>query len=468
VETKLTTLRTEIEKNLSRSGHNLASFAKVSGLNRGSLSAILHGNPPKPISLRQLDAMSRAFGFPEGWLYPLYVDECFSEDKISRRRVEPFLVRCAEIGKQHCIEEVLSRIMEYPRPLDIIYTVAERLFISGKVQESIVFYKLVVENEPDSYSERMAISQYRIFKSLQSTPDVDMEQKLRAVISFEPYRGLLPEDMQLDGLLKLGKVSFALHRWKDVEKFADELRALANGIYREELRRSKGKRVEAFQSERPLVVYYGHGYLMKASALTKQGEYEQAKKYTAGYADLGWFEMLDDEGRGAVEDFRLFATANGFTLEMLTGNTSVLPSYIAFLADHPGEILPGMVIILESANRYGFSADVVLSRFSREMLRFEQFQDPINVDRLYRLYYQIAMYHITRQQYPKGIDYILHCLRLTIRLNSGKDFINCVTLFELNRDYCSDIQRNAYRELIKEVRQHEEITVSDSKRFGIV
>lgn len=464
----MTTLRSEIEKNLSRSGHNLASFAKVSGLNRGSLSAILHGNPPKPISLGQLDAITRAFGFPEGWLYPLYVDECFSENKISRRRVEPFLLRCAEIGKQHCIDEVLGRIMEYPRPLDIIYTVAERLFCSGRIQESLVFYRLIVDNEQDSYSERMAISQYRIFKSLQTTPDVDMEQKLRAVISFEPFRGLLPEDMQLDGLLKLGRVCFALHRWKDVEKFADELRALANGIYREELRRSKGKRGEAFQAERPLVVYYGHGYLMKASALTKQGEYEQAKKYTAGYADLGWFELLDDEGRSAVDDFRLFAVANGFALEILLGNTSVLTSYIAFLADHPGEILPGMVIILESANRFGFSADAVLSRFSREMLRFEQFQDPINVDRVYRLYYQIAKYHITRKQYSKGIDYIIHCLRLTIRLNSGKDFINCVTLFEHSRDYSSDAQQKAYRELLKEVRQHEEITINDDQRFGIV
>lgn len=281
MEAKLTTLRTEIEKSLSRSGHNLASFAKVSGLNRGSLSAILHGNPPKPISLGQLDAMIRAFGFPEGWLYPLYVDECFSEERISRRRIEPFLVKCAEMGKQQCIEEVLRRIMEYQRPLDIIYRVAERLFCSGKVQESIVFYKLIVDHEQDSYSERMAISQYRIFMSLQSTPDVDMEQKLRAVISFEPYRGLLPEEMQLDGLLKLAKVCFALHRWKDVEKFSDELRALASGIYREELRRSKARRGEPFQAERPLVVYYGHGYLLKASALTKQGEYEQAKKYTA-------------------------------------------------------------------------------------------------------------------------------------------------------------------------------------------
>ncbi|MEK3900422.1 MULTISPECIES: DNA-binding protein [unclassified Paenibacillus] len=468
MEAKLTTLRTEIEKSLSRSGHNLASFAKISGLNRGSLSAILHGNPPKPISLGQLDAMIRAFGFPEGWLYPLYVDECFSEERISRRRIEPFLVKCAEMGKQQCIEEVLRRIMEYQRPLDIIYRVAERLFCSGKVQESIVFYKLIVDHEQDSYSERMAISQYRIFKSLQSTPDVDMEQKLRAVISFEPYRGLLPEEMQLDGLLKLAKVCFALHRWKDVEKFADELRALASGTYREELRRIKGKRAEPFQAERPLVVYYGHGYLLKASALTKQGEYEQAKKYTAGYADLGWFEMLDDEGRSSVDSFKLFATANGFTLEILMGNISVLPSYIAFLSEHPGEILSGMVIIMESANRFGFSADAVMSRFSREMLRFEQFQDTINVDRVYRLYYQIAIYHISRNQYTKGIDYIIHCLRLTIRLNSGKDFINCVTLFEVNRDYASDTQQNAYRELIREVRAHEEITVDDGQRFGIV
>lgn len=468
MEAKLTTLRTEIEKNLSRSGHNLASFAKISGLNRGSLSAILHGNPPKPISLGQLDAMTRAFGFPECWLYPLYVEECFSEDRISRRRVEPFLVRCAQIGKRQCIDEVLSRIMEYPRPLDIIYTVAERLFCSGKTQESVVFYRLIVENEQDSYSERLAISQYRIFKSLQSTPDVDMEQKLRAVIRFEPFRGLLPEDMQLDGLLKLAKVCFALHRWKDVEKFADELRALAHGIYREELRRSKGKRVEAFQAERPLVVYYGHGYLMKASALTKRGEYEQAKKYTAGYADLGWFELLDDEGRSAVDSFRLFAVANGFTLEILMGNTSVLPAYIAFLTEHPGEILSGMVIILESANRFGFSADAVLSRFSREMLRFEQFQDPINVDRVYRLYYQIAMYYISRKQYSKGIDYIIQSLRLTLRLNSGKDFINCVTLFELNRDASSDTQQTAYRELLREVRQREDITDHESPRFGVI
>ncbi|MFC3747447.1 DNA-binding protein [Paenibacillus sp. GCM10012306] len=466
MEAKFTTIRSEIEKNLSRSGHNLASFAKVSGLNRGSLSAILHGNPPKPISLGQMDAITRAFGFPDGWLYPLYIDECFYEDKVSRRRAEPFLIRCAEIGKQPCIDELLSRILEYPKQIDLIYSVAEKLFNHGKISESVIFYKIVAENEQDSYSERLAISQYRIFKSMQSV--VDMEEKFRAVITFEPFRGRLPEAMQLDGLLKLANVCFTLHRWRDVEKYADELRALANGLYRDEVRKNAGKRREMMDTERPLVVYYGHGYLLKAAALTKQGRYEEAKRYTAGYADLSWFEILDEEGHKAVEDFKLFSEANSFTLEMLDGNISILPSYISFLADHPGEILPGLITIMESANQFGFSADTALTKFSREMLRFGQFQDPINVDRLFRLNYQIAIYLINHQEYPRGIDHIIECLQLSARLNNEKGFINCVTLFEINREYASDRQKQLYTDLMKEVRQNEKIAADDDRRFSVV
>ncbi|ULO07850.1 DNA-binding protein [Paenibacillus sp. 19GGS1-52] len=468
MEAKLTTLRSEIEKNLSRSGHNLASFAKVSGLNRGSLSAILHGNPPKPVSLGQLDSITKAFAFPEGWLYPLYVEECFSEERVSRRRVEPFLVRCAEIGKQQCIDEILSRILEYSKSLEIIFSVAEKLFRNGKVQESLIFYKIIAANEPDNYSERLAISQYRIFNSLQAV--VDAEDNLRAVITFEPFRGRLPEAMQLDGLLKLAKVCFLLNMWKDVEKYADELRALANGVYREELqlRKKNGRRSEELQTERPLVVYYGHGYLLKASALTKLRRYEEAKKYTAGYSDLSWFEMMDEVGRQAVETFRLYAIANSYTLEMLVGNIKALPAYISFLAEHPGEILPGMLIIMESANRYGFSADAALTRFSREILRFGQFQDPINVDRLFRLNYEVAMYLIDRQEYSKGIEHTIQSLQLSMKLNTEKGIIKCVTLFEINRVHASDKQQQLYTDLMKEMRQNEKDVTDDDRSFGIV
>ncbi|CQR58747.1 hypothetical protein [Paenibacillus riograndensis] len=466
MEAKLTTIRSEIEKHLSRSGHNLASFAKVSGLNRGSLSAILHGNPPKPMSLGQLDAVTRAFGFPEGWLYPLYVDECFSEERISRRRIEPFLIRCAEIGKQHCIEDVLNRIMEYPKPLGILYSVAEKLFANGKIQESLVFYKIIVDNEMDSYSERMAICQYRIFKSLESL--VDKEEQLRAVITFEPYRGRLPENMQLDGLLKLANVCFTLQKWRDMGKYADELRALANAIYRQELRRKNNRRNEELDLSRPLVLYYAQGYLLKATALTKLERYEEAKKYTAGYADLNWFEILDEEGREVVQDFSLFAVANGFTLEMLMGNKAALPAYSAFLANNPGEILPGLVVIVESANRYGFSVDKVLAQFSREMVRFEQFMDPINIDRLYRLRYQISMYLLDRGQYNQGVETILQSLQLAIRLNGAGNIIDCVTLFETYRHFATEQQQKKYGETLKELRKNEENPVNGIQRSGII
>jgi transcriptional regulator with XRE-family HTH domain len=461
------TIRSEIERHLSRSGHNLASFAKVSGLNRGSLSAILHANPPKPISLGQLDTLTKAFGYPEGWFYPLYIEECFLENKVSRRRAEPFLIRCAEMGKTQCVNEMLSRILEFPKPLDLIFNVAEKLFGQGKLQESVIFYTIIAENEPDSYSERLAISQYRIFKSLQAV--VDMEEKLRAVITFEPFRSRLPENLALDGLLKLANVCFTLQKWKDVEKYADELRALANGIYREEVsKRRNGRRSEPMELMRPLVVYYGHGYLLKAVSLTKQEQYEDAKRYTAGYADLSWFELLDEEGRQEVYNFRKFSEANSYTLELLLGNDKVLPSYTEFLGENPGEILPGLITILESANRYGYSVDGVLSRFSREMLRFERFQDPINVDRRFRLNYQLAIYLIDREQYDRGIDYALLCMGMSITMNHGKGFIQCVTLFEVNRTYASPKQLSEYHELIKEVRINEKNAAYDDRRFGIV
>lgn len=460
MEMKWQTLRSEIEKNLSRSGYNLASFAKISGLNRGSLSAILHGNPPKPISLRQLDALTRALEFPKGWFYALYVDECFSEERISRRRVEPFLIRCVETGKQQCVEEIINRIMEYPRPLDVIYSVAEKLFAAGRIQESKAFYTMIVEHEQDSCTERLAISQYRIFKALASV--VDIEEMLRALIAFEPFRGRIPDHLQLDGLLKLANVCFTLHRWTDMEKYADELRALASGIYREQQRKKAGRRCEELHLLRPLVLYYAHGHLLKATALTKQGKYAEAQKYTAMYADLGWFEMLDEEGLRIVEAFRSFAVGNGFTLEILMGNFAVLPEYTAYMAKQTGEILPGLVSIMEAANRFGFAVDHVLEQFSGEMARFEQLQEPIHIDRIYRLGYQLAIYHLERRRYMPGVDHILQCLKAAIQLNSTKDVLDCVTLFETNRGNAAGQQLLRYSELIKGLRHKQELAADCS------
>ncbi|MNV69647.1 hypothetical protein D3C71_1625660 [compost metagenome] len=138
--------------------------------------------------------------------------------------------------------------------------------------------------------------------------------------------------------------------------------------------------------------------------------------------------MINEEGRQAVEQFRLFAIGNGFTIEMLMGNVDVLPSYTDFLADH----------------------------------------EPNNVDRVFRLYYQVAIYQINRKRYVTGVDYLVKSLELSIKQNNGKDFINCITLFEMSRDYANTAQQEKYRELVKGVRKNEKITIDDGKRVSIV
>lgn len=84
------TIRSKIETELKQRGHTFSSFSKVSGINRGIFSTMLNSNPPKPISVRQMDLITKALGYPEGWLYELYIDECFYEGKGHWKRIKPF------------------------------------------------------------------------------------------------------------------------------------------------------------------------------------------------------------------------------------------------------------------------------------------------------------------------------------------------------------------------------------------
>ncbi|UFJ40736.1 helix-turn-helix transcriptional regulator [Brevibacillus humidisoli] len=293
------TIRSEIEKHLKEKGFTLSKLSERTGINNGNLSEIFNSNPPRPITVRQLDAITVAIGYEPGWLYDLYPEECAMPERISRPRVIPFLIRCSELGRTELIERVVAVLMENPKNVSILYDVAEQLYKSGRRKESALFYRLVIDNEKDNHSDRFLISQYRLFRASLGT---DVEENWKAVIRFEPYRNRLSEGNRLDGLLQLANVCFALHRWEDVERFADELRELATIVYQNEMRKKKRKKVsEPLQTERHLVVYYGQGYLLKSVALEKQGLYEKAKEYVSGYSDLSWFELLDEVGLKEVE-----------------------------------------------------------------------------------------------------------------------------------------------------------------------
>ncbi|MBG9772685.1 DNA-binding protein [Brevibacillus laterosporus] len=459
-------IRSEIEYRIKSYNYTLSKLSELTNINAGHLSGFLKGNPIRALTIDQLNAIGRAFGEPTGWLYDLYVEECFQRGKVSKRRVRPYLVQCAELGRHDCIQMVIPQLLEDPKNIEVLFAVAEQLFYKGKQKESAYFYQLVVDNEKNSHSERSVISHYRLFRALLGS---NAEENGKAVIRFEPFRKRLSEGHQLDALLQLANVSFTLHKWKEVEKYADELRELATLVYENEQNKQKSNRKgEPLKTERHLVVYYGQAYLLKSEALEKQGLYKKANEYAAGYADLGWFENLDEVGQKEVQKFRLWARGNRYTFDLLMGQLDILPDYIAFLEDNPKELLAGLVTIVESANKYDFSIDNILAKFSFEIGCFDEYQDTINVERHLRFRYQLAIYQFKNERFHNGIVETLRCLTLSTTTNDHKNFIRCVTLFEAHRYHATEQQKQDYKKIMEEVRNDESLFAFASNDLWVV
>ncbi|RAP19552.1 hypothetical protein C2W64_03941 [Brevibacillus laterosporus] len=440
-------LRSEIEKRIKLENYTLTQLGALTHINQAQLSAFLKGRAYRALTIAQLDAIASVFEEPAGWLYELYIEECFPKGAISRRRVDSYLLRCAEIGRHDCIEPVVSILLERRKNVEILFIVAERLFHKGKHKESVSFYQLVIDNVKDNHSEQFIMSHYRLF---QISEEADIEEIRKSVIRFESYRKRLSEHYQLDALLLLANKCLSLHQWRKVEKYASELIKLATLIYRHE-KHKRNREVSPFHSESRLVVYYGQGYLLKSVALEKQGLYEEAKEFVSGYADLSWFELLDKAGQAEVDKFRLLATANTYRLDILMGNTSVLADYIKYLEDHPTEILFGLVTIMESASIRGFLIDSLLERFSEEISYFHDSHDPIDIGRHLRFRYDLATYHFQNDRSDMGIINTLRCLNLSIVMNNQEMMVQCAALFEAHRYHATDQQKREYKKMMEEV-----------------
>ncbi|SCW81770.1 Cro/C1-type HTH DNA-binding domain-containing protein [Paenibacillus tianmuensis] len=432
-------LRSEIEDQMKLHGYNLNKVAELTGINAGNLSMVLNGRS-RAMTIGQLDALAEVFGKAPGWLYELYTEECISDNKLSRPRIIPYLVRCAEIGRVDCIEPVVSKILDNPKNASIIFAAAEKLFENGRLEESGRFYQQVVDNIKDSFSELMAISQYRLFLIAQGT---DEEKNWKSVIQFEPFRRRLPEYLQLAALLKLAKVCYSLEKINEVEKFAEELTELSSILY-------KLKMVEEVSVERPLIYYFGMGLLFEGAALEKRGLYEEAKNVVQRYADLSWFEPLDELGWKEVEKFNGFAKANLYTLEVFMGNDGILNEYADFLEslDRLNETLSGLTTIINSANIHGFCVDHILQRFAGAIDQFDCFVDDLINSRRYLWFcYHRAVYEFTKERYENGIKETIFCISLCLEMKRYEDLARSVVLFEKHRNYASESQVQYYESI---------------------
>lgn len=444
-----TTIQIELDNYLKRNGYTLQYFSEQSGINVGTLSRIVNGN--RPISMEQLDRLTAGMGLEEGTLYDLFVDDFFVHHSLNWRRLRPFLLRCAELKKHGCIQKILSHLMEDLKQIPNIFITAEIMYENGWKEGAVILYSCVIETEKYQHAERLAISQYRLFQlSLGSDTTIN----LRAAIKFEPYKDRIPLNFRLDALLLLANIAFTLQDWTKMEYIADELLTLAQFVYSDK----KLKEEDTFRTERHLVVYYGQGYLIKSSALEHQGRYEEAKEYIYGYADLSWFEGLDDEGVKEVEKFKLFAEANLHNINLLMGNFEGLNDYLKFLTKYPNEVLPSSVIILMAANKYHVRVDKILDQLLGLIRAHKNnyYHEANYNNRYINFYYQLALYQLSGRE-KEGIDNILRSLQISIKVNNTGRILDCISLYEQHRRLCTNEQKLTYEKMIKEANHNEKV-----------
>ncbi|RAW12296.1 transcriptional regulator [Paenibacillus taichungensis] len=445
-----TTIRSFIEDYIRKQGYTLQYFADISGVNAGTLSAIIKGT--RPIAMAQLDLITQGMKLEEGHFYEIYGAECFVESAPHWRRLEPFLQRCAELDKLECIQRVIQQVTDDRSYISELFEMAEGMLKRGQKKAARMLYECVAECEKYQHSERLALCQYRIFTL---SLGQDQHENLRAAVHFEPYINRLDEERQLDAIKDLANTYLALRYWDKLFSLSDELDQKTKILqsYTKKIT-DKSNRLTAY----PLFVYRAYSNLLKSSACERQGKYAEALHYTEIYGDLMKISEPDEEDQIYIDKFAGWTEANTYLYRLMMGDLNILPAYINFIENNETELLPAMINILEAANKFDNNIDDILymynARINSEITQLKGYTEQVNSDMYITFLLERTIYHLNRKQYTEGFKQLVYCLKESVKLNNQTDIIRCVALYEKYRNIATADIEYQYKLIIMEVQNY--------------
>ncbi|WP_411348231.1 hypothetical protein [Paenibacillus sp. WLX2291] len=432
-----TTVRYEIEKEMKKQGYNLNSFSLASGINRGVLSAVLHGNSPKPISITQLDIVCGTLNKPIEWIYALFIKELFEEEKLHWRRIKPLIEQCVILKKVDFVKKILSKIPSTPLYIKKIFHIAES-FPQVMYQSSTkLLYEFIILNQND-HSEILAISQYRLYMN---SANENLKEFAENSFKFSPFRSHLPTSLALEALLRLATHAYNLEDWSLLRKYGHEMHTIALSLYKNQNNKNfSAKYLEGYELQRPLVVYYGQSNLIKFISYEYEKNYNEALKSIEAFEDLSWFNGLDKQGWIEVENFKKFAIFNRHNLQLLQGDNTGIEEYFGLLEFYQDEILPTLLIALKTSNMHNWNIDQYLSKYHYILYPddFVNYFEVINehyslqstLNRYVNIYYELAVYYFNQKKLNNELDHCLSILQKLIDKFSKSRALDCLELLK--------------------------------------
>ena len=231
-----------------------------------------------------------------------------------------------------------------------------------------------------------------------------------------------------DSLVSMLRMAYSLENWGNLIILADELLDRVYTPYQEKTKQQIPK------TEKPLVYYIGYGNLMKGVAFQKKKRYEEALVCIENYKNLQLFSDGSESNTKIVEDFRFFAVANTYTVDILSGKTDRLAEYAKFIQKYPSETLPGLVTILECANTNNIDVDAIIKPLS-DFVTNLKFEDLSSTDCTYYLsiLHLLSIYYYKRSYFEAALNFTIQALIFSDKIGDDKQFKKSAALFEICR-----------------------------------
>ncbi|SDE03527.1 hypothetical protein SAMN05428987_0264 [Paenibacillus sp. CF095] len=263
----------------------------------------------------------------------------------------------------------------------------------------------------------------------------------------------------LDKGFELFRLSYRQSEWDEADRIADHILSLAERMYENKKKWDELVIPLNQMIKRPLIYYFGYGYLAKSIVFQKHGHFDLAREYIAKYADLGWYDNATDEDLVVIERFKGFAKANGYAVDLLSGKEEILNEYIDFIHENEEEALPGFITIVEAANLNKWNVDeYYFNSITEQLEAFSELEDLGNRVYYVQLLNQLAIYNLGQRRYDVAINYILDYLQVGVTMDLDKDIIATIGIFEDLRKIATTDQIVKYKTILQGVYDEKSIS----------
>ncbi|WP_246061572.1 transcriptional regulator [Paenibacillus oralis] len=334
--------------------------------------------------------------------------------------------------------------------IPLLFNLAEQFFQEGKREAAVMLYEAVAESEQRQHSERLALCQYRLFTLGLSK---DQNKNLLLASHFEYFVDRLDEPYQLDALNELINVFASLRRWDKVAELAEKLKIRAMVHY------ELNGRKKSPEIKKQIIDYIFYAYLILGETHFQFGRYEDALHYVSLYADCDWVQDPDDNEIIVIQKFQEWAEGNRYLYQLMTGKVEVLPEYLKYISTRKNEVFIALCEIVIAANKFGINIDSVLAHYESFLKHQEQQSRTGKIslhytdDRFVGLLSGLGFYYLKKNDFDRGLRYVLNSLAFAIEIRSGHDMLKCVGLFEQYRDFANEDAQFRYKTLISEVQK---------------